>query len=121
MKTTLYLVRFPDGATYATGPQIHPDGRHVPGGVIAFTEYDMAFEAASVIDGGTVVSRDLNTLVDKAQTTGIPLYIRHARGTSIIEETIPELPAVTRAIRIMGDERERLLRVERKQQQKFPM
>ena len=75
--TELYLVKFPDGATYATGPQTRPDGRQVPGGVLAFTERDMAVEAASAIDGGTVVSRNLDALIDKAQETGIPLYIRH--------------------------------------------
>jgi len=115
MTTTLFLVKFPDGATYATGPQTHSDGRQVPGGVIAFTDHNMALEAASAIDGGTVVSRDLDALVAKAQTTRIPLYIRHARGTSIIEETIPEQPADTSLVRIMGEERERLLQIERAQ------
>jgi len=115
MTTTLFLVKFPDGGIYATGPQTRPDGREVPGGVIAFTEHNMALEAASAIAGGTVVFRDLDALIAKAQSTRIPLYIRHARGTYVIEETIPPQPADTSLIRVTGDERERLLQVETQQ------
>jgi len=115
MNTTLFLVKFPDGGTYATGPQTHRDGRQVPGGIIAFAEYDMACETANAIDGGTVVSRDLDTLIARSQETRIPLYIRHARGTAIIEETIPDEPATGYSTRVTGDERERLLQVERSQ------
>lgn len=120
MITTLFLVKFPDSGTYATGPQVLPDGRQIPGGVIAFTERDMALKAARAIDGGTVVSRDLDGLVAKAQTTCIPLYIRHACGTCILEETIPEQPATTTPIvPITGDERERLLQVEHEQHERW--
>jgi len=114
---TLFLIKFPDGGTYATGPQTHRDGRRVPSGIIAFAEYDMACEVANVIDGGTVVSRDLDTLIARSQETHIPLYIRHVRGTAIIEETIPEKPVTAYSTRITGDERERLLQVERSQSQ----
>ena len=116
----VFLVKFPDGAAYATGPQTHPDGRQVPGGVIAFTKKAMALETASAIDGGTVVSRDLNSLIARAQETHISLYVRSTQGVGIIEETIPAQPAPTSLIRITGNERQRLLQVAQALAQREP-
>lgn len=83
MKTNLYFVKFPDGATYSASPQ-RDRGRYIPGGPVGFESAEMAQEAAAAING-YIVEQEYKNVVAFCLEKQYTLFIRRTNGHTAYE------------------------------------
>lgn len=102
MLETLYFVKFPDGAIYCPNA-LGPMGYEVEA---------MAQELADAIEGGYVVSRTNDYIIDWCKEKNAALFVTLANGRIVYSDNAtPMEQARPDTVRIEGAERERILQV----------
>lgn len=98
----LYFVKFGDGGVYCPNAL----------GIMGFETREMAQELADTIDGGHVVERTQDYVINWCKEENAALFITLTNGKIVYSEDATSLEeAKPDTVRVEGEERERIIQV----------